>query len=159
MGNNEFNFVPNKNWKVLEKKDMSNYGIADLDDAKIVCCYKINNKTDVYSTVSLYYYGEYDNQIDNMVNDYKNLQINLKEQDEYGVFPLYFEKVSKNIFLSALKPVHNPALIMVDLFFAYGQKFYSFHINIDKNEKNLTLKELCKKYAHIGYCYDAIAKN
>ncbi len=159
MKNKEFNFVPNKNWKVLDKKDMLNYGIADLSDATIVGCYNINNNVNVYSTVTLYNYGEYDNQIDDMANDYKNLQINLKEQDEYGVFPLYFEKISKNVFLSVLKPVHNPALIMVDLFFVYAGKLYSFHVNINKNEKNLTLKELCKKYEHIGYCYDAISKN
>ena len=45
MKNKEFNFVPNKNWKVLDKKDLLNYGIADLSDATIVGCYNINNNS------------------------------------------------------------------------------------------------------------------
>ncbi len=159
MKNKEFNFVPDKNWEEIKKEELADYGVADLGDAKVVSCFKVINNNKNISTVTLYLYGEDEGQIDEMYSDYKDLQINLKDQEELGVFPLHYEKIGKDKFLSVLKPVHNPVLILVDLFFAFGGKIYSFHTNINKDEKKLTLKDLCEKYPQIGYCYNAITKN
>ncbi len=154
----EFNFIAPKEWTEINKKDFSIYGIADFPDAKVEEAFLIANEKNAFNAVTLYCYGDDDGQIDEMENDYQELQLSLKEQDECGVFPLYWEK-KDDLFISVLKPVYNPVLNMVDLFFVENNKLYSFHFNINKDEKNLTLEDLCEKYSHIGYCYNAISKN
>lgn len=156
MEDNLFQFKPMPNWIQLFKKDFERFGVADNARSKVVKCYRIGGPKEIFKTVTLYFYGKYDGQIQEMEEDYPELQKDIKMQEEYGFFPLHWEKVEGDKFLAVLKPVSAPVTTMVDLYFIYDNNFYSFHTNIKKDEKDLSFDSLCRNYDFINYVFKSI---
>ena len=149
---------PHSSWFKIERNDYSNYGIIETTDSKIVVSYNIGKIYNQQNTLTLYNYGKDDGFISELADSYKELQLNFKEQDEYGVFPLYWENFGNGCFLSVLKLITNPSMNIIDIFFVFGGQVYSIHTYLDKKEHNFKLTNLCSKYPNLRHIINELTK-
>lgn len=147
---------PSNKWIEVAKKDYAMYGVSNVHEAKVVACYKAGSLYKKDNTITLYNYGDDASFINELSNSYYSLQINIQEQNEYGIFPQYWEMFGINQFFSVLKLIHNPIMNIVDVFFVYQGTVYSFHTYLPAEEKNLRLASLMKKYEDIKYIIQVI---
>ena len=138
-------------WQQIDKKDYASYGIANFPEAKVIASYKIGVLYRSFNTMTLYDYGKNENFIDDLKFSYEELQMDIEEQEEYGVFPLHWENFGDNKFFSVLRLVHNPIMNIIDLFFIVDNNVYCFHTYLPKEEKSLKLDELTKRYKDIQH--------
>ena len=148
-------FKPKENWTLIDKKLYAVYGLDKNTQAKAVEAFKVSSFAEFENTLTIYDYGKQKGILDSLDAEYKDLRLDLKLQDEYGAFPEYWEKTDK-MFYSVLRLVKTPNIRMFDLFFVNNNNVYCIHTYIDKNDKDLTLDAVAKKYKDIGYILDEI---
>lgn len=139
------------NWEQIPNSKYEDYGIIELPDARAISCYKIGKLYNIDNTLTLYYYGEEDGFIQDLAQSYEELKADEKEQKEYGVKPEHWEFFGKNNLVSILKQIDNGQMYIVDLFFENNNGIYSFHTYLPKEENNLDLQSLIKKYPYIKH--------
>ena len=143
-------------WDEIPNSKFEDFGIINLPDAKVISSYKVGEIYNINNTLTLYYYGEEENFIEDLAQSYESLKNNEDEQIEYGIKPMHWEFFGKNNLLSVLKQINNAQMYIVDLFFMAKNGIYSFHTYIPKEEKDLTLQTLVKKYPYIKHTVEEI---
>lgn len=149
-------FQPKNNWKFIEKQDYAKYGIVSLSEAKVVFAYEVGTLNNKPNTVALYDYGVDDNFITELMASYYDLQSDISQQEEYGVFPMYWQRFNGENLLSVLKLISYPVMNIIDLFFVAEERIYAFHTYLPKNEQNFNLAYLMSKYDNIKYLVEKI---
>ncbi len=148
-------FQPKSSWVKIEENLYSIYGLDKNIQAKLVCAYKIGKLSGIENTLTIYDYGKQKTLFNDLDAEYKDLQLDIKLQDEYGAFPEHWEH-KDNIFYSVLRLVKTPNIRMIDIFFEYNNNIYCAHTYLDKTDEDLALEAISKKYKDIGYIVDEI---
>lgn len=152
----EYKFNPHQSWIKLDKNDYSNYAVVQISEAEIVSAYKIGSLYNFSNTVVLYNYGKNDGFLSDLEASYNELQHSIEEQDELGVFPVYWESFGDNKMLSILKLITHPVMNIVDIFFEYNDDMYCFHTYIKSEEKKLDITNLSAHYPNIRHIINEI---
>lgn len=148
-------FKPKEGWIEIDKSLYSVYGLDKNSQAKVVSAYKIGKFLEAENTLAIYDYGKQKSLLDDIDAEYKDLQLDIKLQDEYGAFPEHWEHKG-NMLYSVLRLVKSPNIRMVDIFLNNNGNIYCVHTYLDKSDKDLSLDAICKKYKDIGYILDEI---
>ena len=157
MKQNQFlkEFKPNKEWIKIYPNEYALYGIDKNTSATALCVYKAGKLYSADNSMVIFYYGKINSFFDDLAKEYEELRLNLDSQESYGAYPEHWER-KDNIFYSVLKLVKSPNMHMVDIFFDKGGDIYCAHTYIENEEKDLSLSNISKKYADIGYILDEI---
>lgn len=148
--------TPAKNWSKISRKDYERYGVSNVQEAKVVACYKTDAFYGVDNVVTLYQYGDDASFINELAESYSSLQTSIEQQKEYGICPKHWEMFGINQFYSVIKLIHNPIVNIVDIFFVYKGMVYSFHTYLPSEEKHLKLAAIMRKNSDINYIIKVI---
>lgn len=146
---------PRESWREIDKNMYNLYGLENNIQAKVAVAFALSKSMEPEKTLTIYDYGKQKSLYGDLDAEYKELQLDISKQEEYGAFPEHWEK-GNNIFYSVLRLVKSPSVRMVDIFFDCDGKTYCAHTYIDKNIKDLTLKSVAKNNADIGYLLNEI---
>ena len=146
---------PMEGWEKIEKEDYDKYGVVTLNEAKAIISYRTEGFYG-QNTVTLYDYGQDEDFIPDLKASYQELFYDIGLQDEYGVFPVYWEDFGKGNFLSVLKLTYKPVMNIVDLFFNIDNNIYAYHTYLPKEENKLDIKSLKQKYYDINFIVEKL---
>ena len=149
---------PHFSWTKIDEKDYLANGVAIMQGVELLGAYKIGDLYGATNTVTFYDYGKDEDFFESLKEFYDELQLDIDAQEENGVFPMYYEIFGDGKMLSITKLVNNPVVTIVDLFFREGKNVYGCHTYLPKDEKKVTLADLCQNYQNIGYIVDEINK-
>lgn len=149
---------PHSSWIKLKEKDYINNSVTETTGAILMESYSAGKLYGKANTVTIYDYGHDEDFISELEESYDELQLDIDSQNEYGIFPLYWERFGSNNMLSVIKLIASPAVCVVDLFFGYNQDMYGFHTYIPGEEKQLKLSDLYNNYPNIRHIIDEINK-
>ncbi len=151
-------FEPHSSWIKLNENDYAVNSVSQANGAILMVSYSVGKLYGKDNTVTLYNYGKVNGFFKELEQSYEELQVDVREQQVYGIFPVYWENFGDNKMLSVIKLVNSPSVCVVDLFFGYNQNVYGFHTYIPSEEKSLKLSELSAKYPNIRHIIDEINK-
>lgn len=151
-------FQPYFKWDLLKKEEYKNYGIINISEAEIVDCYIIGEIYGLKNTLVIYNYGINDGFVADLVDQYKELQIDYELQEELNVFPMHWEIFENNCLFSVFKLINNPVMSVLDIFFEYNKNIICFHTYIEAEEKHFDLLKLCNKYPNIRHIINEITR-
>ena len=148
--------VPAKNWVKISQNDYEKYGVSNVQEAKVVACFKTDPMYGTDNVVTLYNYGNDASFINELAESYDGLKSDLEQQKMYGICPKHWEMFGINKFYSVIKLIHNPVINIVDIFFVRNGTVYSFHTYLPSEEKQLKLAVLIRKNADIAHIIKVI---
>ena len=152
-----YKIAPHPSWIKLAEKDYASYGVLDTEESKVIVAYSIGVLYGTNNTCVLYKYNDREEFMAELEESYKDLKVDLDLQEDYGVFPIYWNKKYKRLF-SVFLLVNNPVMNIVDYFFEYDGKTYCFHTYISGEEKDCDMQDLYVKYPNIRHIIDEVDK-